>query len=139
MVEMELLPIIYWTLVSVGILAFFVIIFSFISYHFRKRMGKIPIKESSRKGRDIKVKVTNPHKREDAKKSHHPKVQTRSRSKSNDPKEKIRTTSSNKSSSKLYSRSTQHGKKSRIEIINAPKEDLNYHLTDPNPIRREWD
>ncbi len=123
---MELLPIIYWTLVSVGIFAFIVIIFSFISYHFRKKIGNIPLKKVSGKARDIKVKVTNPDKREKAKKSHHPKVQTRSKSKSIDTKRKKRIASSNKnSSSKLYTRPTQDEKKSRIEIVNAPKEDLN--------------
>jgi len=139
MVEMELLPIIYWALVGVGIFAFIVIIFSFISFHLRKKMGHIPSKEVSGDARDIKVKVTNPHKREDKKRPHHPKVQTRSKSKSNKSKETNRTTSSNKkSSSELYKRPTQDDKKSRIEIINAPKEDLNYHSLDPDPKRRKW-
>ena len=138
MIKMELLPIIYWALIGVGIFALIVLIFSFISFHLRKKMGNTPSKKVPVEARDIKVKVTNPHKRKHDKKSHHPKVQTRSKFKSNGIKEKKRTTSSDeKSSSKLYTRPTQDDTRSRIEIINAPEEDLNYHTIETNPKRRK--
>lgn len=136
---MELLPIIYWTLVGVGILTLIVIISSYISFHFRKKMGYKPSTEVTGDAKDKKVKVTNPYRRTEHKKPHHPKVQTRSKLKDNETKGKKRITSSDKkSSSKLYKRPTQDDKKSRIEIINAPEEDLKFHSMDINPKRRGW-
>ncbi|MCK5456873.1 MAG: hypothetical protein KAI45_07075 [Melioribacteraceae bacterium] len=137
---MELLPIIYWTLVGIGILALIVIISSYISFYLRKKMGHIPTTEVTGDARDKKVKVTNPDKRPEQKKSHHPKVQTRSKLKDNETKEKKRTTSSNeKSSNKLYKRPTQDDQKSRIEILNAPKEELKYYSMETDSKRKKWD
>ena len=55
---MELLPIIYWSLLSVGIVVLIVIIFSFISFKFRKKHGNIPSEEIKGIERDKKVKIT---------------------------------------------------------------------------------
>lgn len=136
---MELLPIIYWTLVGFGILAIIVIISSYISFYLRKKMGHIPTTEVTRDERDKKVKITNPDKRPQQKKSHHPKVHTRSKYKDNETKGKKRTTSSNeRSSGKLYKRPAQDDQRSRIEILNAPKEELKYYSNDTDPKRRKW-
>jgi len=43
---MELLPIIYWSLMGFGILTLFVIITAYLTYQFRKRVSKIPSKNS---------------------------------------------------------------------------------------------
>jgi len=136
---MELLPIIYWSLVGVGVLAVIVIAFSYITFHVRKKMGNIPKEEVTGTDRNKKIKVTNPDKKSAAKKPHHPKVKTRSKLNDNKQKEKKkRTSSSEKGSSKLYKRPTQEEKKSRIEIINAPKGDPKFHSMDTKPKRDGW-
>ena len=103
-------------------------------------MGHIPKTEVSGEARDKKVKVTNPDKRSRQKKSHHPKVQTRSKLKDNKAKTKKRTTSSNeKSGNELYKRPTQDGHRNRIEILNAPKEELKYYSIEHDSKSRKWD
>ncbi|MCF6268257.1 MAG: hypothetical protein L3J41_00935 [Melioribacteraceae bacterium] len=136
---MELLPIIYWSLIGVGLLAVIVIVFSYITFNVRKKMGNIPSTEIKGASRDKKIKVTNPDKKPAEKRSHHPKVKTRSKLKGSEQKEKKKTTSSsNTSSGKLYKRPTKEEKKSRIEIVNAPKGDPKYHSMDINPKRDGW-
>ena len=136
---MELLPIIYWTLIVIGSLAAVVILFSYVTFNVRKKMGKIPSTEITGDARNKKIKVTNPDKKPIQKKTHHPKVQTRSKFKENVPKEKKRTTSSREESgSKLYKRPTREEKKTRIEIVNAPKDETRYHSKDTNSKRTGW-
>ena len=136
---MELLPIIYWSLIGVGIVAVLVIVFSYITFQVRKRLGNIPSEEVTGRARNKKVTVTNPDKKPAPKKVHHPKVQTRSKLKENKQKEKRRTTTpKEESSEKLYKRPTQGEKKSRIEIVNSPQGDPKYHSMDTNPKRGGW-
>ena len=136
---MELLPIIYWSLIGVGIVAVLVIVFSYITFQVRKRLGNIPSEEVTGRARNKKVTVTNPDKKAIPKKVHHPKVQTRSKLKENKEKEKKRTTTTKEESSgKLYKRPTQDAKKSRIEIVNSPQSDPKYHSMDTNPKRGGW-
>jgi len=140
---MELLPIIYWTLIGVGIVAVVVIMFSYITFHIRKKMGNIPSTEITGNARNKKIKVTNPYKRPPQKKSHHPKVQTRSKFKEYEKRdkkeEKKRTTSSGSESiSKLYKRPTSEERKTRIEVVNAPQDELKYHSMDSKTKRTGW-
>ncbi len=136
---MELLPIIYWTLIGVGILAVIVIVFSYITFNIRKKMGNIPNTEITGTNRNKKIIVTNPDKKSTPKKSHHPKVQTRSKLKENGENVKKKTTSkSEKSSDILYKKPTKEEKKSRIEIVNAPKSDPKYHSLGISPKRNGW-
>jgi uncharacterized membrane protein YhiD involved in acid resistance len=140
---MELLPIIYWSLIGVGVLAVVVIIFSYVTFNVRKKLGNIPSEEVKGEARNKKVTITNPDKKESSKKAHHPKVQTRSRQKENTQKKKnVRTTASKEKDSQLYKRPTKDSKRKRIEIINAPetssKSDVNFHSMNATPKRKGW-
>lgn len=136
---MELLPIIYWALIGVGVLAVIVIVLSYITFHVRKKIGNIPSAEVTGDDRNKKIRVTNPDKKPTPKKPHHPKVRTRSKLKANEQKDKKKATSSgDKSSSKLYKRPTREEKKSRIEIVNTPQKDQQYNSMNTNPKRDGW-
>ncbi|MBU0473993.1 MAG: hypothetical protein KKF62_07490 [Bacteroidetes bacterium] len=117
---MELLPIIYWSLLGVGLLALIVILFSFITFKFRKKLGNIPSTEVKGKERNKRIVVKNPEKLQ-AEKKHHPKVQTRS-------KQKAGTTNSKSKSSSdenigLYKKPTRETPKKRVEILNQNMDD----------------
>jgi hypothetical protein len=141
---MELLPIIYWSLTGVGILAVIVIIVSYVTFHVRKKIGNIPSEEVKGEARNKKVTVTNPDKKNETKKAHHPKVQTRSRQKDNLHKKTSVGSSSSKSSSNspLYKKPTRDSKKKRIEIVNAPdtksKSGEKYHPMNTTQKRNGW-
>lgn len=66
---MELLPIIYWSLVGFGILTLFVVILSFLTYHIRKKLEKIPSKNVDHQNSSKNI-YSNPG----SMKQHHPKV-----------------------------------------------------------------
>jgi hypothetical protein len=112
----ELLPVIYWSLFSVGILALVVTVISFIIFKFRKKYGHIPSDEVLGKYRNKKVKVTNPDKKPKTEIKHHPKVQTKSRQKSNSSRPGREVPASSKA--ELYKRPTRDSQKKRVEIIN---------------------
>jgi hypothetical protein len=124
----ELLPVIYWSLFSVGILTLVVLIFSFITFQYRKKYGNIPSGQVSEKERNKKVKVTNPDKKKtkdnktSSEKKHHPKVQTRSRQEISSSSEKKDKTSNIKSVN-LYKKSARDSKQKRIEVLNKNMED----------------
>ena len=143
---MELLPIIYWALIGVGILALIVIIFSFITFQIRKRLGTIPNEEIIGDERNKKIIVTNPDKKSSSvksapKKPHHPKVKTR---KKKVPVEGTRAsvpTPSNKNEiAVLYKKPSKDKKKSRIEIVNSPQSRVTkkFHSMDVSSKRKGW-
>jgi len=117
---MELLPIIYWSLLGVGLLALIVIIFSFITFQFRKKLGNIPSVEIKGRERNKKIVVTNPDKKQIEKK-HHPKVQTRSKQKSGTTPSKIKTSTDENIG--LYKKPTRETPKKRVEILNQNMDD----------------
>ena len=144
---MELLPIIYWSLLVAGILAIVVIIVSFITFRLRKKYGLIPSEEVRGKERDKKVKVTNPDKKPKTEKKHHPKVQTRSRQKKASTPHKNKKHSSVDSA--LYKKPTRDSLKKRIEIVNpilepdfkdnqSSKKDTKYHSIKIDSRRNDW-
>ncbi len=144
---MELLPIIYWSLLVAGILAIVVIIVSFITFRIRKKYGYIPSEEVKGKERNKKVKVTNPDKKPKTEKKHHPKVQTRSRQKSSSASHRTKKKSSTDSA--LYKKPTRDSHKKRIEIVNpilerdskdnqSSKKDTKYHSIKINSRRNDW-
>jgi len=112
---MELLPIIYWSLLGVGILTLVVVIISFITFKVRKKFGIVLANEISNKERNKKVRVTNPDKLKTEKK-HHPKVQTISKQKRNSSHSK--TKSSELENDGLYKKPTKETPKKRVEILN---------------------
>ena len=112
---MQLLPIIYWSLLGVGILTLFVIIISFITFKVRKKFGMVPSNEISNRERNKKVRVTNPDKLQTEKK-HHPKVQTISKQKRNSTHAK--TKSPELENDGLYKKPTKETPKKRVEILN---------------------
>jgi len=137
----ELLPVIYWSLFTVGVLALFVIIISFITFKFRKKYGNIPSSEVAGKERNKKITVTNPDKKLKSEKKHHPKVQTRSKNKSS-KEYKSKKTLDEKAN--LYKKSTRDSNKKRIEVLNpnskksSSQEDTEYHSLQINPKRDGW-
>jgi hypothetical protein len=144
---MELLPIIYWSLLVVGILTVIVVIISFITFQFRKRFGHIPSAEVKGNEREKKIKITNPDKREKTEKKHHPKVQTRSRNKKssseNSRSKTIKT--STPEEVKLYKKPTRDMKKKRIEILNPGLQkdppssgNTKYHPMDIESKHKNW-
>ena len=140
---MELLPIIYWSLTGVGILAVVVIVISFVTFNVRKKIGNIPSEEVKGEARNKKVTVTNPDKKNSSKKTHHPKVQKRSKQKDNLQKKTSESYSSSKDvSSSLYKKPTRESKKKRIQIVNAPdtksKSATKYHTMDTTQKRDGW-
>ncbi len=119
---MELLPIIYWSLLGAGVLAIVVIVISFITFQFKKKYGLIPSEEVVGKERNKKVRVTNPDKKKKTEKKHHPKVKTRSRQNKDvraSKEKKVQT-----SDSALYKRPTRDSKRKRIEIVNPIDNDI---------------
>jgi len=113
---MELLPIIYWSLLSVGIVVLIVIIFSFISFKFRKKHGNIPSEEIKGIERDKKVKVTNPEKSQFEKK-HHPKVQKISKLKRGSTTSSHEKSNNKEENDGLYKKPTRETLKKRVEIL----------------------
>ncbi len=140
---MELLPIIYWSLLVAGILALVVIVISFITFQVRKKYGRIPSEEVQGKERNKKVKVTNPDKKPKTEKKHHPKVQTRSRQKKVSSSRKDKNISSVDSA--LYKKPTRDSHKKRIEIVNpslnddqSSKKETKYHSLKIDSRRNDW-
>ncbi len=140
---MELLPIIYWSLLGAGILAIVVIVISFITFQFRKKYGHIPSEEVVGKERNKKVRVTNPDKKKKTEKKHHPKVKTRSRHNKDVRASKEKKVHS--SDSALYKRPTRDSKRKRIEIVNpidndidATQSDTKYRPLKVSSKRNDW-
>lgn len=121
---MELLPIIYLSLLIVGILAIIVIIFSFVSFQVRKKLGNLPNEKVSSNERNKKVKVTNPDISSSKDKKHHPKVQTLSKQKSNSYSEKEKKIAAEDSGH--YKKPTKETPKKRVVILNENFEDEYY-------------
>jgi hypothetical protein len=138
---MELLPVIYWSLFSVGVLALIVILFSFITFQFRKKYGIIPSEEVKGDERDKKVTVKNPDKKAKSKKKHHPKVQTRSR-KNNSPIED-KTKQNYPKDYSLYKRPTKDSVRKRVEVLNPnpdkdSKSNEKFHSIQIDSKRNGW-
>ena len=140
---MELLPIIYQSLLYAGILASVVIVVSFIAFQFRKKYGNIPSEEVQGKERNKKVTVTNPDKKPKTEKKHHPKVQTRSRQKKVSAPHKDKNISS--SDSALYKKPTRDSHKKRIEIVNpdlnddqSSEKETKYHSLKIDSRHNDW-
>jgi len=139
----ELLPVIYWSLFSVGILALIVIIISFITFKFRKKYGNIPSSEVVGKERNKKITVTNPDKKPKLGKKHHPKVQTRSKNKSS-TSTKHKSKKKTDENANLYRRPTRDSQNKRIEVLNSNAEksssqgDSEYHSMQIKPKRDGW-
>jgi len=129
---MELLPVIYWSLFSVGVSALIVILFSFLTFQFRKKYGHIPSEEVIGDERNKKVTVTNPDKKSKEKrqeKKHHPKVQTRSRKKDN-PVPRVEKKDTEDIS--LYKKPTRDDRRKRVQVINENTNDRSssHHKSD---------
>lgn len=120
---MELLPVIYWSLFSVGILALLVIIFSFITFQVRKRYGYIPSEEVKGEERNKKVTVKNPDPKAKSQKKHHPKVQTRSRKKRSSTEEN--SIQNNPKDYLLYKKPTKDVHRKRVEVLNPNSDEKN--------------
>jgi len=71
---MELLRIIYWTLVGFGILALMVILISYTTYLIRKKLGKIPSESIGNEDKIKKIKVNISNRNSPRVKQHHPRV-----------------------------------------------------------------
>lgn len=138
---MELLPVIYWSLFSVAVLALVVILFSFITFQFRKKYGNLPSEEVKGEERNKKVKAKNPDKKSKPTKKHHPKVQTRS---------KVKKSSSRNNGGKskpeefsLYKKPTKDSSRKRVEVLNPNPSDNSkskekFHSIHINSKRDEW-
>ncbi|MEN8193297.1 MAG: hypothetical protein ABFS12_10810 [Bacteroidota bacterium] len=71
---MELLPIIYWSLVGFGILTLLVILISFLTYNIRKKLEKIPSENNKNKHTQKEVDPNKLYNNSTVTKQHHPKV-----------------------------------------------------------------
>lgn len=70
---MELLPIIYWSLVGFGTLTLFVILISYITYHVRKKFDKVE-SEVNVNGKLLQKVIVKGKAENSAYIQHHPKV-----------------------------------------------------------------
>ena len=71
---MELLRIIYWSLIGFGILALMVILISYATYQIRKKLGKIPSEEIRNEDKIKKIKVNISNRNSHRVKQHHPRI-----------------------------------------------------------------
>ena len=69
---MELLPIIYWSLIGFGILTLMVILTAYLTYQFRKRLKKIPSEGFRSENKNLYKK--NSDRDSNSIKHHHPRV-----------------------------------------------------------------
>ena len=107
---MDLLRIIYWSLIGFGILTLLVILISYVTYLIRKKLGKIPSESIGNEDKIKKIKVNISNRNSHRVKQHHPRV-VRRKYHADDP------------------RATRQKRKERITILNdLLKEDvLNYN------------
>ncbi len=71
---MELLRIIYWSLIGFGILTLMVVMISYVTYQIRKKLGKIPAESTRNVDRINKIKVNISNRNPSRTKQHHPRV-----------------------------------------------------------------
>ena len=71
---MELLRIIYWSLIGFGILTVLVILISYATYQIRKKLGKIPSEGIRNEDKIKKTKVNISNRNSQRVKHHHPRV-----------------------------------------------------------------
>lgn len=83
---MELLPIIYWSLVGFGIMTLLILITFYISYHIRKKMGRLNTVKNNVDRNNFTV-AENKINQIPSRVEHHPKVirQVNMKVNSNDP------------------------------------------------------
>ena len=144
---MELLPIIYYSLIGLGVITIIVIIVSYITFKIRKKIGNIPSEEVKGDERNKKVKITNPDKKANVKKSHHPKVQTVSKRKSTSGSKRSASHSSRKGEDVPYYKKPTKENRKRIEIVNNPNiteetphkvRGINYNVSKETPTKKGW-
>ena len=71
---MDLLRIIYWSLIGFGILTLLVILISYATYQIRKKFGEIPQESIGNEDETRKIKVNIANRNSSRVKQHHPRV-----------------------------------------------------------------